>query len=375
MAARARDMTGHHPLKGQKPMVEQQYWNAVSSRLRAADGAFVYAVTTTGVYCRPSCPSRRPRREHVQFFPLPEAAERAGYRPCRRCHPERQPASDPASERVRQACRLIDKALAEGFSGPPQLAELGAATGVSAHHLQRLFKSRLGISPREFADARRLARIKSRLRDGDDVAGALYDAGYGSSSRLYERSDAQLGMTPATYKKRGKGMAIRYAIADCRLGRLLVAATERGISAVSLGDSDEALEADLRAEYAAASLSRDDAALGRWVTAILAYLDGEAPDLALPLDLQATAFQWRVWRALQQIPYGTTASYAMIARRIGKPAAVRAVASACASNPAALVIPCHRVIREDGALGGYRWGLARKERLLAAEKKRKGARP
>ena len=350
-------------------MVEQQqYWNAVNSRSRAADGAFVYAVTTTGVYCRPSCPSRRPRRENVQFFPLPEAAEQAGYRPCRRCHPERQQASDPASERVRQACRLIDEALAEGLSGPPQLAELGAATGVSAHQLQRLFKSRLGISPREFADARRLARVKSRLRDGDDVAGALYDAGYGSSSRLYERSDAQLGMTPATYRKRGKGMAIRFAIADCPLGRVLVAASDRGICAVSLGDSDKALEAGVREEYAAASLSRDDAALGSWVKAILAYLDGKSPDLELPLDLQATAFQWRVWRELQKIPYGSTVSYTAIARRIGKPAAVRAVANACADNRAALVIPCHRVVRQDGAPGGYRWGAERKARLLAVEK-------
>ena len=352
-------------------MAEQQFWNAVAARSRQADGAFVYAVTTTGVYCRPSCPSRKPRRENVQFFPLPEAAEHAGYRPCRRCRPQQQPASDPAAERVRQACRLIDAALEDGESRAPRLDRLGAAVGASAHQLQRLFKRQLGISPRDFAAARRLARVKTRLRQGDGVAGALYEAGYGSSSRLYERSDAQLGMTPATYKKHGQGMAISFTIVPCALGRLLVAATERGISAVSLGESDAALEAALGAEYAAAEIRRDDAALGPSVAAILAHLDGTAPDLALPLDLQATAFQWRVWRELQKIPYGSTASYAAIARRIGKPRAVRAVANACADNRAALVIPCHRVVRQDGAPGGYRWGAERKAKLLEAERRRK----
>jgi AraC family transcriptional regulator, regulatory protein of adaptative response / methylated-DNA-[protein]-cysteine methyltransferase len=365
-------MTGHHRQQGITPMVEQQYWDAVAARSRQADGAFVYAVTTTGVYCRPSCPSRRPRRENVQFFPLPEAAEQAGYRACRRCHPQQLPARDPAAERVRRACRLIERALEDGDGGAPGLDELGAAVGTSAHQLQRLFKRTLGISPRDFAAARRLARVKARLRRGDGVAGALYGAGYGSSSRLYERSNAQLGMTPATYKKRGQGMAIGYTIVPCPLGRLLVAATERGISAVSLGAGDDALETALKAEYAAAEIRRDDAALGRWVSAILAYLDGSLPDLALPLDLQATAFQWRVWRELQKIPYGETASYGAIARRIGAPGAARAVARACAENRAALVIPCHRVVRENGAAGGYRWGAERKEKLLAAEKKAAG---
>lgn len=349
-------------------MVESQYWNAVESRARAADGAFVYAVTTTGVYCRPSCPSRRPRREHVQFFALPEAAERAGFRPCRRCRPEVQPASDPEAERVRRACRLIDRALEEGEAGAPSLGRLAAAVGTNAHQLQRLFQRKIGISPRAFADARRLARVKARLRQGDGVAGALYDAGYGSSSRLYERSDAQLGMTPATYRKRGAGMSIRFTIVPCPLGRLLVAATERGIAAVSLGANDAVLERALGEEYAAATRERDDAALGPAVKAILAYLAGDTPDLALPLDLQATAFQWRVWRELQKIPYGETLSYAEIARRIGTPRAVRAVANACARNRAALVIPCHRVVREDGTPGGYRWGAERKAKLLAAEK-------
>jgi AraC family transcriptional regulator of adaptative response/methylated-DNA-[protein]-cysteine methyltransferase len=363
-------MTEHDLRKGNKAMVESQYWNAVEHRARGADGAFVYAVTTTGVYCRPSCPSRRPRRENVQFFALPEAAERAGFRPCRRCRPEAQPASDPAAERVRRACRLIDRALEEGDTGVPSLGRLAAAVGTNAHQLQRLFKRKIGISPRAFADARRLARVKARLRQGDGVAGALYDAGYGSSSRLYERSDAQLGMTPATYRKRGAGMLIRFTIVPCALGRLLVAATERGIAAVSLAANDTALERALGEEYAAARRKRDDAALGPAVKAILAHLAGEAPDLALPLDLQATAFQWRVWRELQKIPYGETRSYGEIARRIGKPRAVRAVANACARNRAALVIPCHRAVREDGTPGGYRWGAERKAKLLAAEKAR-----
>jgi AraC family transcriptional regulator, regulatory protein of adaptative response / methylated-DNA-[protein]-cysteine methyltransferase len=359
----------HHLRTEDATMSEQQCWQAVAARSRAADGAFVYAVTTTGVYCRPSCASRRPLRENVQFFPLPEAAERAGYRACLRCRPQEQPASDPAREQVRRACRMIDRALDDGEGGAPGLAELGTALGVSGHQLHRLFKRQLGISPREYGDARRLGRVKARLREGEGIAGALYDAGYGSSSRLYERSDAQLGMTPATYRKRGKGAVIDFAIADSPLGRLLVGATERGICAVSLGSGDRGLEDWLRQEYSAATIRRDDARLGVWVAAILAHLEGKEPDLSLPLDLQATGFQWRVWRELQKIPYGATASYSAIARRIGQPTAARAVASACADNPAALIIPCHRVTRSDGAAGGYRWGAERKAKLLAREKK------
>ncbi|HKW54344.1 MAG TPA: methylated-DNA--[protein]-cysteine S-methyltransferase, partial [Stellaceae bacterium] len=239
---------------------------------------------------------------------------------------------------------------------------------ISGHQLQRLFKRQLGISPREYGDARRLGRVKARLRQGEDIAGALYEAGYGSSSRLYERSDAQLGMTPATYQKHGKGATIDFAVADSPLGRLLVGATERGICAVSLGSSDAALERWLREEYSAATIKRDEARLGAWLAAIVAHLEGRTADLDLPLDLRATSFQWRVWRELRKIPYGTTASYSAIARRIGQPAAVRAVANACAGNPAALVIPCHRVTHSDGALGGYRWGAERKQKLLATEK-------
>jgi AraC family transcriptional regulator of adaptative response/methylated-DNA-[protein]-cysteine methyltransferase len=347
-------------------MSEQELWQAVATRAPIADGAFVYAVTTTGVYCRPSCPSRRPLRENVRFFPLPEAAERAGFRPCRRCRPQLAPSRDPARERVRRACALIDRALAEGETRAPSLAALGAAVGTSAPQLRRLFRRQLGISPRDYADARRLARVKTRLRRGDAVAGALYEAGYGSSSRLYERSDAQLGMTPATYRRGGKGAEIGFTIADSPLGRLLVAATSRGICAIALGDGDDELEQELRREYARAKIDRDDARLGGWVATILAHLGGEVPDLSLPLDLQR-----RVWQELRKIPYGTTASYGEIARRIGTPRAVRAVANACAGNRAALVIPCHRVVRGDGATGDYRWGAERKEKLLAAERRQR----
>jgi AraC family transcriptional regulator, regulatory protein of adaptative response / methylated-DNA-[protein]-cysteine methyltransferase len=351
-------------------MVQEQYWRAVQERTRGADGAFVYAVRTTHIYCRPSCPSRRPLRSNVEFFGLPEAAERAGYRACRRCHPRELRAADPAVERVRLACRLIERALEEGESGTPGLGALAEQIGISPFHLQRSFKRHLGISPRDYADAWRLGRVKSMLREGDGVAGALYEAGYGSASRLYERSDAQLGMTPATYKKGGKGARIGFTLVVSPLGRLLVAGTERGICAVSLGESDAALEAGLRAEYPAAEITREDARLQPDVAAILAFLAGSEPDLALPLDLRATGFQWRVWQELRRIPRGETASYSAIAAAIGQPKAVRAVANACANNRVALVIPCHRAIRADGALGGYRWGTERKGKLLASEKRK-----
>ncbi len=349
-------------------MVEEQRWRAVQDRTRTADGAFVYAVRTTQIYCRPSCPSRKPLRGNVEFFVLPEAAERAGYRACLRCRPRELPAGDPAVARVRRACAVIETALEEEEDGAPSLGTLAARVGTSPFHLQRLFKRHLGISPREYADARRLTRVKRLLRDGDGVAGALYEAGYGSASRLYERADAQLGMTPATYKKGGKGAAIAYTIAASPLGRLLVGVTERGVCAVSLGDEDAALVKGLRAEYPAAEIIRADARLMPTVAAILAHLSGAEPAIDLPLDLRATGFQWRVWQELRRIPRGATASYQAIAAAIGQPKAVRAVANACANNRVALVIPCHRVIREDGKLGGYRWGVERKEKLLATER-------
>jgi AraC family transcriptional regulator, regulatory protein of adaptative response / methylated-DNA-[protein]-cysteine methyltransferase len=355
------------PARAASPQ-EDPRWTAVTTRSAAADGTFVFAVKTTGVYCRPSCTSRRARRENVAFYRAPEAAEAAGYRACKRCRPKNTRESDPALQRVRRASALIDKALLEGDSGPPALRALAAAVATSPHHLLRLFKKHLGITPHEYADARRLELVKRHLREGDGVSGALYAAGYGSPSRLYERSDAQLGMTPATYRRDGKGAVIEFTTVRSPLGRLMVAATTRGLAAVSLGDDDTRLERALRAEYPAAEIRRADGRLKPWIGAILEHIAGDLPNLALPLDLQATAFQWRVWRALQRIPYGRTATYGEIAAEIGKPKAARAVAQACASNRAALVIPCHRVVRGDGASGGYRWGVERKKHILAKER-------
>jgi AraC family transcriptional regulator of adaptative response/methylated-DNA-[protein]-cysteine methyltransferase len=264
---------------------------------------------------------------------------------------------------VRRTCRYIEANL----EGPLTLDLLGAHAGVSPAYLQRTFKRILGISPRQYADACRLHRLKARLKERSTVTMALYEAGYGSSSRLYERARAQLGMTPATYRRGGPATRIRYTLADCPLGRLLLAGTERGLCAIRLGDDDQDLETGLAREYPAAEVVRDDAALSPWLGELLEHLDGQRPHLDLPLDVQATAFQWRVWRELQAIPYGSTRSYSAVARAVGQPKAVRAVARACATNPVAVVIPCHRVVREDGSLGGYRWGLERKQKLLEQE--------
>lgn len=348
-------------------MNNPELWNAVVSRDRSRDGSFVFAVRSTGIYCRPSCPARRPRREQVSFFQVPEAAEEAGFRACRRCQPRRARTDDPRIELVRRICHAIDAHNEE----PHTLKTLSEETQVSAHHLQRTFKEVMGITPRQYAESRRLKQFKANVRSGTSVTNAMYDAGYGSSRGLYEKSSAQLGMTPATYGRGGKGMRIIYTIASCSLGRLLVAATERGVSSVALGDSDAELVAGLFAEYPNASIDSKDTAispsLNLWLNKVLEYLSGTSPRIDLPMDLQATAFQLRVWEELQRIPFGSTRSYLEIARAIGKPKAVRAVARACASNHLALVIPCHRVIREDTSLGGYRWGLARKRRLLENE--------
>jgi AraC family transcriptional regulator of adaptative response/methylated-DNA-[protein]-cysteine methyltransferase len=341
---------------------EEGCWQAVRARSAEADGSFVYAVRSTGVYCRPSCPSRLPRRADVAFYRLPEAAERLGYRPCQRCRP-RQAGDDPKVHLVRQACRLLE---ANGEE-PLSLTALGRRLSLSPAYLQRTFKHITGITPRQYAEACRLGRLKARLRDRRTVTMALYEAGYGSSSRLYERAAEQLGMTPGTYRRGGRGMCIGYTVADSPLGRLLLAATERGVCAVCLGEEDGPLEAALAQEYPAAEVRRDDAALGPWLGQLLEHLRGRRPHLGLPVDVQATAFQWRVWQELLKIPYGSTRTYSEIARAVGQPTAVRAVARACATNPVAVVIPCHRVVREDGGLAGYRWGVERKQKLLAQE--------
>ncbi len=346
---------------------ENNFWRSVLERDRAMDGRFVFAVRSTGIYCRPSCPARRPSRQQVVFFPLAEAAEHAGFRACRRCRPHQASPGDSAAALAQRACRAMES----DAETSPSLARLSAALGVSATHLQKSFKRVMGISPREYAGARRVAALKSKLRGGQDVTRALYEAGYGSSSRLYEKSSAELGMTPGAYRRGGKGMNISYTIVNSPLGRMLVGATERGVSAVSLADSDGVLEAALIAEYPQAQIHRDDSRFAAWTKTLERHLNGFEPRLDLPLDLQATAFQRRVWKELQRIPYGETRTYTEVARAIGKPRAIRAVARACATNPVSVIVPCHRVIREDGSLAGYRWGLSRKAALLHAEQERR----
>jgi AraC family transcriptional regulator of adaptative response/methylated-DNA-[protein]-cysteine methyltransferase len=343
---------------------EDSLWQAVLARDARLSGAFVYGVRSTGIYCRPTCPSRRPRREQVVFFASPRAAEEAHFRPCQRCRPRESAGYDAQAELVRRICGYIEANLDE----PLTLAALSGHVNMSPYHLHRTFKRIVGITPYQYVRARRLSTLKAQLREGRGVTTALYEAGYGSSSRLYEDAAAGLGMTPATYRRGGRGMRIGYTIVDCPLGRLLVAATDRGIPAVSLGDSDAALEAALRAEYPAAEIRRDGGALGEWVTALLRHLNGDQPHLHLPLDVQATGFQGRVWEQLRAIPYGSVRSYGQIARALGRPTAARAVGRACATNPVSLVIPCHRAVGEEGSLAGYRWGLERKRQLLERER-------
>jgi AraC family transcriptional regulator of adaptative response/methylated-DNA-[protein]-cysteine methyltransferase len=342
-------------------MDDDPQWQAVLARDRRCDGRFVFAVRSTGIYCRPSCPARRPRHAQVRFFSGPQDAERAGFRPCRRCQPRDTMA--PEVEVVQQVCRYIE----DHPDGPTTLTALGAHIGVSPSHLQRLFKSIMGVTPRQYVEARRLERFKDQLKEGDAVTGALYDAGYRSSSQLYTQAPTRLGMTPTTYRKGGKGMDIMYTTTASPLGSLLVAATERGLCTIRFGESVADLEQALVREFPAATIRRDDPALRPWVDALVRYLDGRQPQLDLPLDVQATAFQSRVYEALRAIPYGSTRSYSQVAQAIGQPTAVRAVAHACATNPVALVIPCHRVVRDDGNLGGYRWGVERKRALLTQE--------
>jgi AraC family transcriptional regulator, regulatory protein of adaptative response / methylated-DNA-[protein]-cysteine methyltransferase len=339
------------------------YWDAVTGHDRAMDGVFFYAVRTTGVYCRPSCPSRRPKPENVVFFRTRTGAERAGFRPCKRCKPERDIQTDANSEIVEKVCRYIDTHPDQ----PATLEKLSGAIGLSPFHLHRTFKALTGITPRAYADSRRLESLKAGLREGHSVTRSLYDAGYGSSSRLYERASAQLGMTPSRYRKQGSGVTIRYSIAETPVGRLLLAATARGVCSIQFGDSDTTLEGALRREYPQAEIVRNDKQLTGWVRAVRNRIRGENT-ASLPLDIRATAFQRLVWEQLRAIPSGVTRSYSEIAKRIGKPRAARAVARACATNPVAVAIPCHRVVREDGALGGYRWGIQRKRKLLALEK-------
>ena len=347
----AQDITAH---------AAARYWRATLARDSRADGSFVLAVRSTRIYCRPSCPARRPLRRNVTFFRTREEAEKQGYRPCLRCRPNE--IAGPVALVQRAASQL-----AESSEESVRLGALATTLGTTQATLRRAFLRVTGLKPRELAEALRIKRFKAMLRAGKSITDALYETGYGSSSRVYERSNAQLGMTPATYQKGGKGMKIGYSIAKSPLGKVLVAATERGVSAVYLGDAENAMIAELRQEYPRAEIALAADSFQRWVREIMQRIEAKQPRMELPLDLQATAFQRRVWQELQRIPRGRTRTYSQVAQSLGQPRAVRAVARACATNPVSVVVPCHRVIREDGKLAGYRWGLSRKEQLLAQE--------
>jgi AraC family transcriptional regulator of adaptative response/methylated-DNA-[protein]-cysteine methyltransferase len=339
-------------------------WDAVIARDAEHDGKFVFAVSTTGVYCRPSCAARRPRRENVTFFLRPEQAEKAGFRACLRCRP-RLLSGHPQSDFAKEVCRYIEQHLDEAIT----LDRLGKAFRQSPFHLQRRFKAALGITPRQYADSCRLRLLKRNLQSGDNVTRAMYDAGYGSSSRLYEKTSSQLGMTPDNYRRGAIAATIRYACADSPLGRMLIAATDRGICAIQFAATDGELIEGLKREFPFAVRKADDGGLQAWVATLLSQMAGRELNAALPLDIRATAFQRRVWTYLQSIPFGATRSYRDVAQAIGKPSASRAVARACATNPVAVAIPCHRVVREDGNISGYRWGVERKKTLLAIEQR------
>ena len=339
-------------------------WQAVLRRDARLEDAFVFAVKTTGIYCRPSCPSRRPKRAHVTFYPTAAEASAAGFRPCRRCDPDGAGPEQRRLDTVREACRLIDAS-----DTPPRLEDLATALGLSASHLHRLFKATLGTTPKEYAAARRIERLQDGLAAGRPVAEAVYASGFGSGSRCYASSKSALGMSPSEYRAGGRHQTVRYTVAESELGWLLVAATRRGVCKIALGDDRGALLEALERRFPAAVIRRDDTGLKEWVGEIAELTRTPARGVSLPLDVRGTAFQRRVWRALQAIPPGATSTYQAIARDIGAPLAHRAVANACGANPLALVIPCHRVVRKDGGLGGYRWGVERKRRLLRQERR------
>jgi len=338
-------------------------WKALASRDAAADGTFVYGVTSTGVFCRPSCPSRRPRADRVRFFDTAVDAKQQGFRACKRCRPETVGLSVAGIDAVRRASAY----LATHADQTVTLSHLARVAAMSPHHLQRRFKAIVGLSPREFQSAVRAGRLRTSLRDGRDVTTAIYEAGYGSPSRAYEAAPTGKGMSLSTYQRGSVGVRIRYSTMASPIGEVLVAATENGVCAVKIGDTAASLVRDLRREYPKATLEADSRPPSDWTVAIASHLRGDASSLDLPIDVRATAFQWKVWRALQRIPYGETRAYAEIAKSIGRPTAARAVARACATNPVALVVPCHRVVPMAGGPGGYRWGVRRKERLLSAE--------
>jgi len=361
-AENLKPMSTRQPKPETQSAADDPRWNAVVARDAARDREFVFAVSSTGVYCRPSCAARRPRRENVQFFVRPEQAEQAGYRACLRCRPKSF-SGNTESGGVKAICRFIEQHLDE----PLTLDRLGKEFHQSPFHLQRRFKAMLGITPREYADSCRLRMLKRNLQAGDSVTRAMYDAGYGSSSRLYERTASQLGMTPDKYRRGAIAAAIRYTCSDSPLGRMLIAATERGICSIQFARTDGELIEGLKREFPFAARKVDEGGLRSWGSALLRHMRGKDMDSSLPLDIRATAFQRRVWTYLQSIPFGATRSYGQVAKAIGRPSATRAVARACATNPVAVAIPCHRVVRQDGSIGGYRWGIERKKALLEME--------
>lgn len=337
-------------------------WAAVVAHDRSADGRFFYSVDTTGVYCRPSCAARAPRPEHVAFHRTAADAERAGFRPCKRCQPDQPPRAERLASSIADVCRWIDES-----EQPPSLARIADRAGLSPSHLHRVFKSVTGLTPKAYAEAARAKRVRDGLGRDNTVTEAIYDAGYNSNGRFYEDADGVLGMTPTSFRTGGKDVEIRFAIADCSLGALLVATSDRGVCAIQLGDDPAALARDLQDRFPRARLIGDDPDFERLTATIVGFVEAPRLGLDLPLDVRGTAFQQRVWQALRSIPAGETASYAEIAARIGAPASVRAVARACAANEIAVAIPCHRVVRRDGALSGYRWGVERKRTLLERE--------
>ncbi len=352
---------------------QETCWSAVIAKDKRQDGRFFFGVITTGVYCRPSCPARPPLRKNVRFYETPAAAERDGLRACLRCRPLATLAADPNTERIRALCEYIRQNAAGGVS--LTLEDLSRRSGLSPFHLQRSFKAIVGVTPKQYLEGCRMDAFKGGLRSQRSVTDAIYDAGFGSSSRVYERADTRLGMTPAEYRAGGKGTAISYVSVQVPLGLLMIGATDRGLCFVQFGESHAELLAELRKEYPAAVLTEMAQPYPRqfrlWVDALIRHLSGHQPDLDLPLDVRATAFQLKVWRYLQSIPYGNVRSYAEVAESIGRPGAARAVARACASNLVAIAVPCHRVIRGTGELGGYRWGLERKRVLLDQERSAK----
>jgi AraC family transcriptional regulator of adaptative response/methylated-DNA-[protein]-cysteine methyltransferase len=337
-------------------------WRAIERRDRAADGTFVYSVRTTGVYCRPSCAARQPRRGNVAFHATCAEAERAGFRPCKRCRPNEASLAERQAEAVAKACRLIEEA-----EELPSLDTLAQAADLSRFHFHRVFKAVTGVTPKVYADAHRGKRVRDELTRSDTVTEAIYGAGFNSNGRFYAASSDLLGMTPKEFRAGGRGNVIRFAVGECSFGAILVAATEKGVCAIEFGDDPDALVRGLEDRFPQAQLVGGDKAFEQLVAKVVGFVEAPAQGLDLPLDIRGTAFQRRVWNAIRAIPAGSTASYRDIARRIGAPKSVRSVAQACASNGIAVAIPCHRVVRTDGSASGYRWGVERKRALLARE--------